>query len=252
MEIKKMADGRRYKVGIEANGSVWKKIEMAAEANGQTVNKFVLDCARVGYKNAAAKVKGEETYEGLLESYPGLGSYLRMHSDVVSLSGIERFLNVKPPTALQILDILAKEGIIIKGSGYGVWKCVDKRYDAKFVEFSRRWVKIDDEVRVYAIGEIRSEGSFRSSQAANKWPKQIRHNLELSGSYDDYLQDHGLTDDISFEDFIHDEISKVFDVFTLPGVSNRKHSGGIEVKAGIVREIYNRDVLGDGWEDLVD
>ena len=99
MEISEMKDGQRYSVSVQANGSVWKKIAAAAEKKGISVNRFMLECARTGWKNAFIDDVSGDTFEDLKVEHPLLEDYLSAYADTVSVTGIVKFTNVTPQTA---------------------------------------------------------------------------------------------------------------------------------------------------------
>jgi hypothetical protein len=76
MEIHEMKDDGRYGITIKANGSVWKKIAAAAKKNCVSVNKFMIDCARIGWKNADIDELSGDTFEDLKAEHPMLEGYL--------------------------------------------------------------------------------------------------------------------------------------------------------------------------------
>lgn len=250
MEISEMKDGQRYGVNIKANGSVWKKIAAAAEKNGVSVNKFILECARTGWKNADIDDVSGDTFEDLKAEYPLLEGYLSAYSDTVSVTGIVKFTNVTPQTALQIINKLVSEGRLIKGRGCGIWKYVDGD-DATLKMFAMSWLKVDDEIRRYAVQFIQEVGSYRPAEAMSTWTNRIRDDLSASESYDLFLTEHKLNDDLGFESYVKSEISKISMAFDVEGVSRKKKSGGIDIDPNILQEMHKRDIDFDGWDDLV-
>lgn len=243
MEISEMKNGGRYRVAIEANGSVWKKIKSAADAQGETVNKFMIDCARTGWKSVDLQ---SPDCENVFDLYPGLQIYLETHDDSVSVNGLVKFLGVKPPVALNIMNSLIKNGIVTKGNRPSSWVY---RNDRTLKEFAQAWTRIDDELRGYAIKFIRTDGSFHPAAALSSWSDRIRDELEKTDSYSDFLDEHGLHDDADFNEYANDAISKMSNALSL--VSRKKKSGGWDVEPEILQEAYDRDVLADGWDDLV-
>lgn len=245
MEISEMKDDGRYKVLIEANGSVWKKIKNTADARNTTVNKFMIDCARTGWKSVEFRDSDSDCAE-MFSLYPGLQAYLETHEDSVSVNGVEKFLGVKPPIALSIVDALIKDGVLSKGTRPSSWIYRNNR---RLKEFAQAWTGIDDELRGYVIKFIRTDGSFHPAAALSSWSGRIRDELEKADSYPDFLNEHGLRDDADFNEYTNDAISKMSNVLSL--VSRKKKSGGWDVEPGILQEAYDRDVLADGWGDLV-
>lgn len=250
MEIHEMKDDGRYSIAIKANGSVWKKIASAAEKNGVSVNKFMIDCARTGWKNADIDVLSENTFEDLKMEYPMLEEYLSAYADMVSVTGIVKFTNVTPQTALQIINKLVSEGRLIKGSGCGIWKCVDG-YSVRLKTFATSWLKVDDEIRRYAVQFIQEVGSYRPAEAMSTWTNRIRDDLSASESYELFLTEHQLNDDFGFESYVKSEISKISEAFNVEGISHKKKSGGIDIDPNILQEMVRRDIDFDGWDDLV-
>ena len=250
MEISEMKDGQRYGVNIKANGSVWKKIAAAAEKNGVSVNKFILECARTGWKNADIDDVSGDTFEDLKAEYPLLEGYLSAYADAVSVTGIVKFTNVTPQTALQIINKLVSEGRLIKSRGCGIWKYVDGD-DATLKVFAMSWLKVDDEIRRYAVQFIQEVGSYRPAEAMSTWTDRIRDDLSASESYELFLAEHRLNDDFGFESYVKSEISKISMAFDVEGVSHKKKSGGIDIDPNILQEIDKRDINFDGWDDLV-
>lgn len=250
MEIHDMKDDGRYSIAIKANGSVWKKIASAAEKNGVSVNKFMIDCARTGWKNADIDVLSENTFEDLKMEYPMLEEYLSAYADMVSVTGIVKFTNVTPQTALQIINKLVSEGRLIKGRGCGIWKCVD-RYSIRLKTFATSWLKVDDEIRRYAVQFIQEVGSYRPAEAMSTWTNRIRDDLSASESYELFLTEHQLNDDFGFESYVKSEISKISEAFNVEGTSHKKKSGGIDIDPNILQEMVRRDIDFDGWDDLV-
>lgn len=250
MEINEMKDNGRYSIAIKANGSVWKKIASAAEKNRVSINKFMIDCARTGWKNANVRELSGNTFEDLKIEYPILEGYLSAYADTVSVTGIVKFTNVTPQTALQIINKLVSEGRLIKGRGCGIWKYVDGD-DATLKTFAMSWLKVDDEIRRYAVQFIQEVGSYRPAEAMSTWSDRIRGDLSASGSYKLFLEEHQLDDDLGFESYVKSEISKISMAFDIEGVSRKKKSGGIDIDPNILREIDRRDINFDGWDDLV-
>lgn len=250
MEIHEMKDDGRYSIAIKANGSVWKKIASAAEKNGVSVNKFMIDCARTGWKNADIDVLPENTFEDLKMEYPMLEEYLSAYADMVSVTGIVKFTNVTPQTALQIINKLVSEGRLIKGRGCGIWKCVDE-YSVRLKTFATSWLKVDDEIRRYAVQFIQEVGSYRPAEAMSTWTNRIRDDLSASESYELFLTEHQLNDDFGFESYVKSEISKISEAFNVEGISHKKKSGGIDIDPNILQEMVRRDIDFDGWDDLV-
>lgn len=250
MEIHEMKDDGRYGVTIKANGSVWKKIATAAEKNGVSVNKFMIDCARTGWKNADIDELSGETFEDLKAEYPALEGYLSAYSDTVSVTGIVKFTNVTPQTALQIINKLVSEGRLIKSRGCGIWKFVDVD-NATLKAFAMSWLEVDDEIRRYAVQFIQEVGSYRPTEAMSSWTDRIRCDLSASESYELFLEEHQLGDDFGFESYVKSEISKISRVFDIEGVSHKKKSGGIDIDPNILQEMNRRDIDFDGWDDLV-
>lgn len=245
-----MKDNGRYSIAIKANGSVWKKIASAAEKNGVSVNKFMIDCARTGWKNADIDVLPENTFEDLKMEYPMLEEYLSAYADMVSVTGIVKFTNVTPQTALQIINKLVSEGRLIKGRGCGIWKCVDG-YSVRLKTFATSWLKVDDEIRRYAVQFIQEVGSYRPAEAMSTWTNRIRDDLSASESYELFLTEHQLNDDFGFESYVKSEISKISEAFNVEGISHKKKSGGIDIDPNILQEMVRRDIDFDGWDDLV-
>lgn len=250
MEIHEMKDNGRYSIAIKANGSIWKKIAAAADKNGVSVNKFMIDCARTGWKNADIEELSGNTFEALKTEYPMLEGYLSAYADTVSVTGIVKFTNVTPQTALQIINKLVSEGRLIKGRGCGIWKYVDGD-DATLKMFAMSWLKVDDEIRRYAVQFIQEVGSYRPAEAMSTWTNRIRDDLSASESYDLFLTEHKLNDDLGFESYVKSEISKISMAFDVEGVSHKKKSGGIDIDPNILQEIDKRDINFDGWDDLV-
>lgn len=250
MEIHEMKDDGRYSIAIKANGSVWKKIAAAAEKNGVSVNKFMIDCARTGWKNANVDELSEDTFEDLKTEYPMLEEYFSAYADMVSVTGIVKFTNVTPQTALQIINRLVSEGRLIKGRGCGIWKYVDG-YSTRLKTFATSWLKVDDEIRRYAVQFIQEVGSYRPAEAMSTWTKRIRDDLSASESYELFLIEHQLGDDFGFESYVKSEISKISGAFDIEGVSHKKKSGGIDINPDILQEMNRRDIDFDGWDDLV-
>ena len=250
MEIHEMKDDGRYSIAIKANGSVWKKIASAAEKNGVSVNKFMIDCARTGWKNADIDVLPENTFEDLKMEYPMLEEYLSAYADMVSVTGIVKFTNVTPQTALQIINKLVCEGRLIKGRGCGIWKCVDG-YSIRLKTFATSWLKVDDEIRRYAVQFIQEVGSYRPAEAMSTWANRIRDDLSASESYELFMTEHQLNDDFGFESYVKSEISKISETFNVEGISHKKKSGGIDIDPNILQEMVRRDIDFDGWDDLV-
>lgn len=245
-----MKDNGRYSIAIKANGSVWKKIASAAEKNGVSVNKFMIDCARAGWKNADIDVLPENTFEDLKMEYPMLEEYLSAFADMVSVTGIVKFTNVTPQTALQIINKLVSEGRLIKGRGCGIWKCVDG-YSVRLKTFATSWLKVDDEIRRYAVQFIQEVGSYRPAEAMSTWTNRIRDDLSASESYELFMTEHQLNDDFGFESYVKSEISKISETFNVEGISHKKKSGGIDIDPNILQEMVRRDIDFDGWDDLV-
>ena len=250
MEISEMKDYQRYGVSIQANGSVWKKIAAAAEKKGVSVNRFMLECARTGWKNALVDDVSGDTFEDLKNEYPLLEGYLSACADMVSMSGIMKFMNIPPQTALQIVNILMSEGHLVKGRGVGVWKYVGE-YDTVIRTFAASWVKVDDEIRRYAVQFIQGAGSYRPAEAMSTWVNRIKEDLSASGSYEIFLEDHHIYDDFGFESYIKSEITKISNALDIMGVSHKKRSGGVDINPNIFQEMIRRDIDFDGWEDLV-
>lgn len=245
-----MKDDGRYGISIKANGSVWKKIAAAAEKNGVSVNKFMIDCARTGWKNADVDKLSEDTFEDLKAEYPMLEGYISAYSNMISVTGIVKFTNVTPQTALQIINKLVNEGRLIKGRSCGIWKFVDVD-NATLKAFAMSWLEVDDEIRRYAVQFIQEAGSYRPAEAMSTWTKRIRDDLSASGSYEPFLAEHQLSDDFGFESYVKSEISKVSKAFDIEGVSHKKKSGGIDINPNILQEMNRRDIDFDGWDDLV-
>lgn len=245
-----MKDDGRYGVSIKANGSVWKKIAAAAEKNGVSVNKFMIDCARTGWKNADVDKLSEDTFEDLKAEYPMLEGYLSAYSNMISVTGIVKFTNVTPQTALQIINKLVNEGRLIKGRSCGIWKFVDVD-NATLKAFAMSWLEVDDEIRRYAVQFIQEAGSYRPAEAMSTWTKRIRDDLSASESYELFLTEHQLGDDFGFESYVKSEISKISGAFDIEGVSHKKKSGGIDINPDIIQEMNRRDIDFDGWDDLV-
>lgn len=245
-----MKDDGRYGVSIKANGSVWKKIAAAAEKNGVSVNKFMIDCARTGWKNADVDKLSEDTFEDLKAEYPMLEGYLSAYSNMISVTGIVKFTNVTPQTALQIINKLINEGRLIKGRSCGIWKFVDVD-NATLKAFAMSWLEVDDEIRRYAVQFIQEVGSYRPAEAMSTWTKRIRDDLSASESYELFLTEHQLGDDFGFESYVKSEISKISKAFDIEGVSHKKKSGGIDINPDILQEMNRRDIDFDGWDDLV-
>ena len=250
MEIDEMKDNGRYSIAIKANGSVWKKIAAAANKNGVSVNKFMIDCARTGWKNAGIEELSGNDFEELKAEYPMLEGYLFAYADTVSVTGIVKFTNVTPQTALQIINKLVSEGRLIKGRGHGIWKYVDGG-DATLKMFAMSWLKVDDEIRRYAVQFIQEVGSYRPAEAMSTWTDRIRDDLSASESYELFLAEHRLSDDFGFESYVKSEISKISMAFDVEGVSHKKKSGGIDIDPDILQEIDKRDINFDGWDDLM-
>ena len=245
-----MKDDGRYGVSIKANGSVWKKIAAAAEKNGVSVNKFMIDCARTGWKNADVDKLSGDTFEDLKAEHPMLEGYLSAYPDTVSVTGIVKFTNVTPQTALQIINKLINEGRLIKGRSCGIWKFVDVD-NATLKAFAMSWLEVDDEIRRYAVQFIQEVGSYRPAEAMSTWTKRIRDDLSASESYELFLAEHQLSDDFGFESYVKSEISKISEAFDIEGVSHKKKSGGIDINPDILQEMNRRDIDFDGWDDLV-
>lgn len=245
-----MKDDGRYGVTIKANGSVWKKIAAAAKKNGVSVNKFMIDCARTGWKNADVDKLSEDTFEDLKAEYPMLEGYLSAYSNMISVTGIVKFTNVTPQTALQIINKLINEGRLIKGRSCGIWKFVDVD-NATLKAFAMSWLEVDDEIRRYAVQFIQEVGSYRPAEAMSTWTKRIRDDLSASESYELFLTEHQLGDDFGFESYVKSEISKISKAFDIEGVSHKKKSGGIDINPDILQEMNRRDIDFDGWDDLV-
>lgn len=245
-----MKDDGRYGVSIKANGSVWKKIAAAAEKNGVSVNRFMIDCARTGWKNADVDKLSEDTFEDLKAEYPMLEGYLSAYSNMISVTGIVKFTNVTPQTALQIINKLINEGRLIKGRSCGIWKFVDVD-NATLKAFAMSWLEVDDEIRRYAVQFIQEVGSYRPAEAMSTWTKRIRDDLSASESYELFLTEHQLGDDFGFESYVKSEISKISKAFDIEGVSHKKKSGGIDINPDILQEMNRRDIDFDGWDDLV-
>lgn len=250
MEISEMKDGQRYSVSVQANGSVWKKIATAAEKKGVSVNRFMLECARTGWKNANADDVSEDTFEDLKVEYPLLEDYLSAYADTVSVTGIVKFTNVTPQTALQIVNKLMREGRLIKGRGSGIWKYVCED-GTKLKAFAASWMKVDDGIRRYAVQFIQESGSYRPAEAMSAWADLIKKDLSASGSYEIFLTEHHIYDDSGFEFYVKDEITKISSALDIEGVSRKKKSGGIDVDPNIFQEMIRRDIDFDGWEDLI-
>lgn len=250
MEISEMKDGQRYSVSVQANGSVWKKIATAAEKKGVSVNRFMLECARTGWKNALVDDVSGDTFEDLKNEYPLLEGYLSACADMVSMSGIMKFMNIPPQTALQIVNRLMSEGHLVKGRGVGVWKYVGE-YDTMIRTFATSWVKVDDEIRRYAVQFIQEAGSYRPAEAMSTWSNLIKKDLSASGSYEIFLGEHHIYDDFGFESYIKSEITKISNALDVTGVSHKKRSGGVDINPNIFQEMIKRDIDFDGWEDLV-
>lgn len=245
-----MKDDGRYGISIKANGSVWKKIAAAAEKNGVSVNKFMIDCARTGWKNADVDKLSEDTFEDLKAEYPMLEGYISAYSNMISVTGIVKFTNVTPQTALQIINKLVNEGRLIKGRSCGIWKFVDVD-NATLKAFAMSWLEVDDEIRRYAVQFIQEAGSYRPAEAMSTWTKRIRNDLSASESYELFLTEHQLGDDFGFESYVKSEISKISKAFDIEGVSHKKKSGGIDINPDILQEMNRRDIDFDGWDDLV-
>lgn len=245
-----MKDDGRYGVSIKANGSVWKKIAAAAEKNGVSVNKFMIDCARTGWKNADVDKLSEDTFEDLKAEHPMLEGYLSAYSNMISVTGIVKFTSVTPQTALQIINKLVNEGRLIKGRSCGTWKFVDVD-NATLKAFAISWLEVDDEIRRYAVQFIQEAGSYRPAEAMSTWTKRIRDDLSASESYELFLTDHQLGDDFGFESYVKSEISKISGAFDIEGISHKKKSGGIDINPDILQEMNRRDIDFDGWDDLV-
>lgn len=245
-----MKDDGRYGISIKANGSVWKKIAAAAEKNGVSVNKFVIDCARTGWKNVDVDKLSEDTFEDLKAEYPMLEGYISAYSDMISVTGIVKFTNVAPQTALQIINKLVNEGRLIKGRSCGIWKFVDVD-NATLKAFAMSWLEVDDEIRRYAVQFIQEAGSYRPAEAMSTWTKRIRDDLSASESYELFMTEHQLGDDFGFESYVKSEISKISKAFDIEGVSHKKKSGGIDINPDILQEMNRRDIDFDGWDDLV-
>lgn len=250
MEISEMKDGQRYGVSVQANGSVWKKIAAAAEKKGVSVNRFMLECARTGWKNANLDDMSGDILENLRDEYPMLEGYLSTYADTISVTGIIKFTNVTPQTALQIINQLVSEGHLIKRRGYGLWKYVDGN-NTRLKAFTVSWVKVDDEIRRYAVQFIQECGSYRPAEAMSTWAERIKKDLSASGSYEIFLTEHHIYDDLGFESYIKSEVSKISSAFSIEGVSRKKRSGGVDIDPKILQEMIRRDIDFDGWEDLV-
>lgn len=245
-----MKDDGRYGISIKANGSVWKKIAAAAEKNDVSVNKFMIDCARTGWKNADVDKLSEDTFEDLKAEHPMLEGYLSAYSNMISVTGIVKFTNVTPQKALQIINKLVNEGRLIKGRSCGIWKFVDVD-NTTLKAFAMSWLEVDDEIRRYAVQFIQEAGSYRPAEAMSTWTKRIRNDLSASESYELFLTEHQLDDDFGFESYVKSEISKISKAFDIEGVSHKKKSGGIDINPDILQEMYRRDIDFDGWDDLV-
>lgn len=250
MEISEMKDNQRYGVCVQANGSVWKKIATAAEKKGVSVNRFMLECARTGWKNANIDDLSGDTFENLKAKNPLLEGYLSAYADMVSATGIMKFTNVPPQTALQIINSLVSEGHLIKGRGLGTWKYVDGN-DTKLKEFAASWTKVEDAIRRYAVQFIQEAGSYRPAEAMSTWSNLIKKDLSASGSYEVFLTEHHIYDDFGFESYIKSEISKISSALSVTSVSHKKRSGGVDIDPKILQEMIRRDIDFDGWEDLV-
>lgn len=250
MEISEMKDGQRYSVSVQANGSVWKKIATAAEKKGVSVNRFMLECARTGWKNAFVDDVSGDTFEDLKVEHPLLEDYLSAYADTVSVTGIVRFTNVTPQTALQIVNKLMGEGRLIRGRGYGIWKYVGED-DTTLRAFAASWREVDDEIRRYAVQFIQNNGSYRPAEAMSTWSNLIKKDLSTSGSYEIFLGEHHIYDDFGFESYIKSEISKISSALSVTGVSHKKRSGGVDINPKILQEMIRRDIDFDGWGDLV-
>lgn len=245
MEISEMKDEGRYKIPITANGSVWKKIEQAANKRNQSVNRFIIDCARTGWKSVEAENE-DSSVEDLFCLYPRLSEYVVVHRDSISTSGVEKFLGVKPPVALSIINALVKNGLLRKGARPSSWEFID---DRKMRAFAKEWVCVDDEIRAYTTRLIQRAGSFKPAEAMSCWCKSIRDDLVLSGAYDDFMSERRLFSDTDFDEYIREEVTKISKI--LNGVSRKKKSGGMNVDSEVLQEMYDRDVLASGWDDLL-
>lgn len=250
MEISEMKDGQRYGVSVQANGSVWKKIAAAAGKKGVSVNRFMLECARTGWKSANADDVSKDTFEDLKVKYPLLEGYLTACANAISMTGIIKFTNATPQTALQIVNILMREGRLIKGRGSGIWKYADEN-DTTLRAFAASWVKVEDEIRRYAVQFIQEAGSYRPSEAMSTWADLIKKDLSASGSYEIFLTEHHIYDDSGFEFYVKNEITEISGALDIEGVSRKKKSGGINVDPKILQEMIRRDIDFDGWDDLV-
>lgn len=250
MEIHEMKDDGRYGISIKANGSVWKKIAAAAEKNGVSVNKFMIDCARTGWKSVDIDTLSESTFEDLKSEYPMLEGYLTAYAETISVTGIVKFTNVTPQTALQIINKLVNEGRLTKGRSCGTWKYISEN-ESVLKTFAALWLKVDDEIRRYAVQFIQEVGSYRPAEAMSTWTKRIRNDLSASESYEPFLTEHRLSDGFGFESYIKGEISKISRAFGVERVSHKKKSGGIDIDPNILQEMIKRDIDFDGWDDLM-
>lgn len=250
MEISEMKDGQRYSVSVQANGSVWKKIAAAAEKKGMSVNRFMLECARTGWKNANADDVSEYTFEDLKVRYPLFEGYLSACANAISMTGIIKFTNVTPQTALQIVNILMREGRLIKGRGSGIWKYVCED-DTTLRAFAASWTKVEDAIRRYTVQFIQEAGSYRPSEAMSTWADRIKEDLSASGSYEIFLDEHHIYDDFGFEFYVKNEVTKISSALSITGVSHKKKSGGVDINPKILQEMIRRDIDFDGWDDLV-
>lgn len=249
VEICDMENEESYNVEIRARGSVWKKIEAAASADGITVNKWIMQAAKAKIKQDKASADGETS--GMTEDqvitwiesmYPGFSRIMEIDRGMFSMTGLTNKLGIKPSDAVKIADALLSHGM---ASRMGNNRLRVDRYasDARLTlcgGFVNNWIKIEPNVRVQLMVAIMSD----SGSVPDEVNKATIWSALSDGAMTAYWDELGLSLS-AVKDTFESAWGALREYGLVSFIKNNRH----KTDRPLLNEVYKQEVLGDMWEE---
>ena len=250
MNVKDMKDDVRYKVDISANGSVWKKIQDAADIEGVPVNNFVIDAARKKWKTTTESFDEKDPMSDIAKTYPTFLDYLDACDNKISLSGVCSNLGVKPPEAIRVVSSL-RRARLLSPAGNGIWKVSSEAHKTRLFSdsFVRAWDRIDSSVRQHFISRSLMDG-YISSGRIKTWSIELCMFMKHDGSEEDYCSENNTLPSMVDED-VFSQMTKAYNELSSGGILMSAGKSKYYINPDLIGEFEYRDLSGDGWEDLL-
>lgn len=249
VSISEMKNEESYDVSIRARGSVWKKIETAAAADGITVNKWMMQAAKTKIKqdraaadNDTSGMTDDQVITWIENMYPGFSRVMETDRGMFSITGLANKLGIKQSDSIKVADALINRGMASR-MGNNRLRVDCYANDAKTSlrgGFVNDWVKIEPNVRVQLMVTIMDN----AGAVPDELNKVAVWSLLSEGAMTSYWDDLEL--DLAI---VKKQFEAAWGVMREYNVLSFIKNSRYKTNRSLFNEVYKQEVLGDLWEE---